>query len=256
MDTTPLDVDPYLFEKLSQANHVVALTGAGVSAESGIPTFRGEEGIWKKLKPQELASMKGFLKNPDRVTEWYQHRRQIIDKVKPNPGHIALAEMENEIRNVTIITQNVDGLHQQAGSSNVIELHGNIYRNYCIDCGKRYDYGNMKKSDGVPTCDECGGYIRPDVVWFGESLPMAAFNEAERSVAAADVMFSVGTSAEVYPAAGLPRIAKAHNVYLVEINPEHTDISLIADDSIRKPSGEALPKILKQYLEWKKASND
>jgi len=249
-------VDPLLYEKLAQANHIVALTGAGISAESGISTFRGEEGLWKKFKPQELANLKAFMNNPSRVSDWYRHRRDIIDNVKPNPGHNALVKMESEFKHVTVITQNVDGLHQRAGSTNVIELHGNIYRNYCINCGKRYDFDQLPKKKGIPICEECGGYIRPDVVWFGESLPPAAFNEAERSAASADVMFSIGTSAAVYPAAGLPRTAKAHNAYLVEINPEHTDISLIADDTVREPSGVALPNILHQYQEWKNSSEN
>jgi len=251
MEATELNVDPYLFERLGQASHIVVLTGAGISAESGIPTFRGEEGLWKKMRPEELANFDAFLNNPDRVSEWYAHRRDIIDHVEPNPGHEALAIMQEEFEYVTIITQNVDGLHQRAGSNNVIELHGNIYRNYCIDCGKRYDYGSLSRSSGVPVCDECNGYIRPDVVWFGESLPIAAVNEAEHHAAAADVMFSVGTSGIVYPAAGLPRVAKNHDAYLVEINPEHTDISLIADETIRMQSGKALPELLNQYRSWK-----
>ncbi|MBD3274534.1 MAG: NAD-dependent protein deacylase, partial [Candidatus Marinimicrobia bacterium] len=169
-----MDIDPFVFEQLEKADRIVALTGAGISAESGVPTFRGEEGLWKKLKPEELANFDAFIENPQRVTEWYEHRRDIIDNVKPNAGHYALAEMENIFPNVSVITQNVDGLHQKAGSTNVVELHGNIYRNYCIDCGKRYDYGNMVSFNGTPTCEECGGLIRPDVVWFGEMLPMEA----------------------------------------------------------------------------------
>lgn len=250
MPEQTMEVDPFLFEQLESAKHIVALTGAGISAESGIPTFRGEEGLWKKMKPEELANFDAFMDNPDRVSEWYAHRREIIDNVKPNPGHQALAEMETLFDYVTIITQNVDGLHQRAGSNNVIELHGNIYRNYCIDCGKRYDYGNMKNGQGVPTCDECEGYIRPDVVWFGESLPVDAIQEAERHAATADVLFSIGTSAVVYPAAGIPRTAKGHDAYLVEINPEHTDISLIADETIREQSGIALPELMNQYRHW------
>mgnify|MGYP005839234771 CR=1 FL=1 len=251
-DQVDLNLDPFLFEQLDKASHIVALTGAGISAESGIPTFRGEEGLWKKMNPQELANVDAFMENPDLVSEWYEHRREIIDSVKPNPGHKTLVAMEDVFDYVTIITQNVDGLHQQAGSSNVIELHGNIYRNYCIDCGKRYDYNNLKRSkEGVPTCTECGGYIRPDVVWFGEPLPMAAIHEAERYASSADVMFSIGTSAVVYPAAGIPRLAKNHEAYLVEINPDHTDISLIADESIHQKAGIALPELMHQYLQWK-----
>jgi len=246
-----MEIDPYLFEMLDNADHVVALTGAGISAESGIPTFRGESGLWEKFKPEELANFNAFLDNPDRVSEWYAYRREIINEVKPNPGHYALVEMERLFPHVTVITQNVDGLHQQAGSSHVIELHGNIYQNYCIDCGKRYDYGQLKSTNGVPQCDDCSGYIRPDVVWFGEQLPVEAIQEAEQYSASADVLFSVGTSAIVYPAAGLPRTAKAHDAYVVEINPEDTDISTIVDETIREPSGKALPELLKKYKTWR-----
>jgi len=245
-----IQFDPYTFEVLSEARHVVALTGAGISAESGIPTFRGEEGLWQKFSPEELANFNAFIENPELVSEWYEHRREIIQNVKPNPGHYMLAELEDLFQFVTIITQNVDGLHQKSGSSNVIELHGNIYRNYCIQCGKRYDYKKMKRQNGAPTCVECGGLIRPDVVWFGEPLPVETIQEAERYAAAADVMFSIGTSAVIYPAAELPRTAKNHHAYLVEINPEHTDISLIADETIRMESGKALPELLKQYKRW------
>lgn len=251
-----IEFDPFLFRQLTQAEHIVVLTGAGISAESGVPTFRGEEGLWKKLKPEELANFDAFIQNPDRVTEWYEHRRDIINKVKPNPGHYALAEMEEIFQFVTVVTQNVDGLHQKAGSSNVIELHGNIYRNYCIDCGKRYDYSDMKKANSVPTCDECSGFIRPDVVWFGESLPFDAVQEAERLAASSDIMFSVGTSAVVYPAAGLPRTAKGHSSFLIEINPEHTDLSYIADETIREKSGVALPALLREYKKWKNSHNE
>lgn len=251
IDQQTMEFDPYIFKILEKADHVVALTGAGVSAESGIPTFRGEEGLWEEFRPEELANFEAFMENPALVSQWYEYRRTIIDEVEPNPGHYALAEMEELFSHITIITQNVDGLHQKAGSSDVIELHGNIYRNYCIQCGMRYDYSNMPHAnDGIPTCDECNGYIRPDVVWFGESLPMHAIREAEQHTASADLMFSVGTSAVVYPAAGLPRSAKAHDAYVVEINPEDTDISLIADEAIREPSGKALPELLTQYRQW------
>ncbi len=252
MADSQFEVDPYVYEVLAEAKHIVALTGAGISSESGIPTFRGKEGLWKKFSPEELANFRSFMENPELVTEWYQHRREIINRVEPNPAHYALVDMENIFAYVTIITQNVDGLHQKAGSTNVIELHGNIFRNYCIDCGKRFDYNKLPLTNGIPRCTDCNGYIRPDVVWFGEALSTEAIQEAEHVTAAADVMFSIGTSAVVYPAAQLPRTAKYHDAYLVEINPEHTDISLIADTTIREPSGEALPQLLTHFQRWTK----
>jgi len=253
--TIPDDIefDPYFFEQLSGAKHLVALTGAGISAESGIPTFREEGGLWEKFRPEELASMEAFLNNPERVSDWYAHRRDIINHTSPNNGHMALAALENEFKYVTVITQNIDGLHQQAGSTNVIELHGNIHRNYCVSCGKRYDYDNFTFDSGIPKCDDCGGLVRPDVVWFGEPLSRDAIEEAERYTASADVMFSIGTSGVVYPAAGLPKIAKSHQAYLVEINPNHTDISLIADETFHGKAGEVLPQILRRYQQWKNA---
>ncbi len=246
----PIDFDPYTFEILSNAKHVVILTGAGISSESGIPTFRGEEGLWQKFRPEELANFNAFMDNPKLVSEWYNYRRNIINKVKPNAAHHTLVEFESVFPYITVITQNVDGLHQKAGSSHVIELHGNIYRNYCIECGKRYDYVKLDTRNGAPACEECSGLIRPDVVWFGETLPMDAIQDAQQHAASADVMFSVGTSAVVYPAADLPRAAKTHDAYLIEINPEPTDISMIADETIHNKAGEALPVLLKQYKAW------
>ncbi|MCX7876764.1 MAG: NAD-dependent deacylase, partial [Melioribacteraceae bacterium] len=165
-------------EKLKEANKIVFFTGAGISAESGIPTFRGADGIWNKMKPEELASFNGFMKNPDLVWEWYQYRRNIIHNVKPNAGHFAIAELENFF-DVTVVTQNIDNLHRRAGSSKIFELHGNIERNYCINCHTFYNEEFTNELKNVPKCKKCGGLIRPDVVWFGEMLPEDQFSGGE-----------------------------------------------------------------------------
>ncbi|RKX24829.1 MAG: NAD-dependent protein deacylase [Candidatus Zixiibacteriota bacterium] len=220
------------------------LTGAGISAESGVPTFRGDEGLWKKFRPEQLASMDAFLSSPEVVWEWYNWRRELVSKVKPNPGHFALREIEELFDSFTLITQNVDNLHQVAGSSRVLELHGNIYRNKCVNCNTMHDPELEIKPDDIPKCGKCGGQIRPDVVWFGEMLPAAVIDEAFEKAEKADVFISVGTSALVQPAASLPLIAKQHGATLVEINPERTPLSDLADFHFPAKSGELLPELM------------
>ncbi|MDO8549872.1 MAG: Sir2 family NAD-dependent protein deacetylase, partial [Ignavibacteria bacterium] len=168
-----MQIDKKLIEKLSNSKSVVFFTGAGISAESGIPTFRGKDGIWNKIKPEELASFNAFLKNPELVWGWYNYRKKIIHQSQPIPAHIAIAEAENIFPEVTVITQNIDNLHRRASSKTVFELHGNIERNYCIKCKTFYNE-ELDFSRGVPKC-KCGGLIRPDVVWFGEYLPEDQF---------------------------------------------------------------------------------
>jgi NAD-dependent deacetylase len=228
---------------LKTARHVVVSTGAGVSAESGVPTFRGADGLWKKFRPEELATFEAFQANPQIVWEWYQYRREIIHKIKPNPGHYAIAEMQKYFETFDLITQNVDGLHRAAGSNDVIELHGNIMRNKCIDCGELND--TQEYVQFPPLC-KCGGRLRPDVVWFGEMLPVAALERAERVSASCDIFISVGTSGVVQPAAGLAYSARRSGALLVEINPETTELSYIADEQIRAKSGEAVPLIVEK----------
>ncbi len=237
-----------LIQKLKSAKSVAVLTGAGISAESGVPTFRGQEGLWKKFKPEELATFEAFIRNPELVWEWYNYRRKLLLEVQPNPGHYALVELENLFPNFTLITQNVDNLHRRAGSKNIVELHGNIERNYCIKCGKRYDDVNFAIELKSPKCD-CGGLIRPDVVWFGEMLPVDAWERAEESASSCDVFFSIGTSGVVYPAASLPQIAKRSGAYTVEINIERTDLSWFMDEVIIGKSGEVLPELVKKLKE-------
>jgi NAD-dependent deacetylase len=239
-----LEISTKLIEKLKSAKKIVFFSGAGISAESGIPTFRGKDGIWNKLNPEELANFNAFIRNPKLVWEWYNYRKSIIHQSKPNAGHVAIAEMEKYFDEVIVVTQNVDNLHRRAGSKIVYELHGNIERNFCIKCKKRYDV-ELEFSEGVPKCN-CGGLIRPDVVWFGEYLPADQFQLSEKAARDCDVFFIVGTSAVVYPAASLVYVAKSRGAFLVEVNIEETEASSIADVSLFGESGKILPQIIEQ----------
>jgi NAD-dependent deacetylase len=239
-----ISVSEALKSRLSKDSKVVVLTGAGISAESGVPTFRGEDGLWKKFRPEELATFDAFMANPELVWEWYEYRRRIIDDIKPNPAHLALVEFQNYFRKFDLITQNVDGLHQRAGSENVVELHGNIRRNKCIKCDTLYE--TLEKAiQGIPPKCTCGGNIRPDVVWFGEMLPQEAINYAFRVSSDCDLFFSVGTSAIVHPAASLPLIAKRSGAYVVEANTEPTEISHVVDETLIGKAGEIMPLLAK-----------
>lgn len=239
-------------DKLKEAKKVVFFTGAGISAESGISTFRRKDGIWNKMKPEELANFDSFRRNPDLVWEWYQHRRDIINKVVPNAGHRALADLEKYFE-VTIVTQNIDNLHRRAGSKTIYELHGNIENNFCVDCFSFYNSADLGVADNAPKCAKCGGLIRPDVVWFGEMLPQDQFSGGEKAAEWSDICFVVGTSAIVFPAAYIPISAKRAGSYLVEINLEPTEMSQYADYSIFGRSGEILPMILEVV---KKSKNE
>lgn len=238
-------------EVLKEAENVVFFTGAGISAESGISTFRGTDGIWNKLKPEELANFDAFLKNPDRVWDWYQYRRHIIDTSKPNPAHLAIAEMQDYFKSLSVVTQNVDNLHRRAGSRTVYELHGNIERNYCIECKTPYNSPEFASGGKVPRCEKCGGLIRPDIVWFGEMLPEEDFSMSEKAAEKCDVMFAVGTSAVVYPAARIPLLARRFGAYLVEINLEETELSPLANYVLLGKAGEILPGILEEVKKFK-----
>ncbi len=239
-----MNIEQSLIDKLVDSRSLVFFTGAGISAESGIPTFRGKDGIWNKLKPEELANFNAFMRNPDMVWEWYNHRKKVIHDSQPNKGHITIAEMQDYF-DVTVVTQNIDNLHRRAGSKNIFELHGNIERNYCIDCKKFYNE-ELDFTGGVPKCD-CGGLIRPDVVWFGEFLPQDQFLGGEKASINSDIFFIVGTSAVVYPAAGLVSTAKQSGATLVEINIEETEISSYTDYSFWGGAGTVLPQIFEEY---------
>ena len=229
--------------KLKYAKKLLFFTGAGISAESGISTFRGVDGIWNKMKPEELASIDGFMKNPDIVWQWYQHRRQIVHDSKPNAGHLSIAELENYY-DVTVVTENVDNLHRRAGSSKIFELHGNIERNYCIDCKAPFNDTKLNEESGHPKCKECGGRIRPDVVWFGEMLPQDQFSGGQSSAESSDICFVVGTSGLVYPAAYIPIEAKQAGAFIVEINIDYTEMSRFADESFIGKSASILTELL------------
>jgi len=240
-----IKIDRSLIDSLKDAESIVFFTGAGISSESGIPTFRGKEGLWNKFKPEELANFNAFMRNPELIWEWYNYRRKIVHEAKPNAAHLTIAEMQNHFKDVTVVTQNVDNLHRRAGSKNIFELHGNIEKNFCISCKKNYDK-DLDFSHGVPQCD-CGGLIRPGVVWFGEFLPEDQFRGGELAAMKADVFFVVGTSAVVYPAAGLVYTAKASGATIVEINIEETEISSSVNYSYFGKAGEILPRIFEEY---------
>jgi NAD-dependent deacetylase len=228
---------------LKTADSICVLTGAGISAESGVATFRGTDGLWSKLRPEELANFDAFLRNPDIVWEWYNHRKQIIQEVKPNAAHYALADMEQMVKDFTLTTQNIDNLHIRAGSKRVMELHGNIERSYCVTCGKFVPDVVVTREQRIPHCDDCGGVIRPDVVWFGEMLPQDVLEESMSAAARCSLFLTIGTSAVVYPAAGLPLKARDCGAYVVEINLERTEISHLVDESLIGKAGEILPQL-------------
>ncbi|MFQ6105207.1 MAG: NAD-dependent deacetylase [Candidatus Glassbacteria bacterium] len=240
-------------ERIGSCRSLTVLTGAGISAESGIPTFRdAQEGLWSRYNPQELATREGFRANPRLVWEWYTYRRDLVKKASPNQGHISLARLENIIANFSLITQNIDGLHLQAGSKNIIELHGNIHRNKCFDEDRVME--SWDESTIPPRCS-CGSYIRPDVVWFGEPLPEGAIKEAKRLSREAEVMMVVGTSGLVQPAASLPFIALDGGAWVVEINPQPTPLSEQAHAYIAGKAGIVLKEITDRVEEIRRHSS-
>ncbi len=239
-------IPPELVDALRTAHHVAVLTGAGVSAESGVPTFReAQTGLWAQYNPEELATPQAFRRDPKLVWEWYAWRRELVAKAAPNPGHLALAELEQKVPRLTLITQNVDNLHREAGSQNVIELHGNIQRTICFD--ERTVVESWPETESVPPpCPTCGGHLRPDVVWFGETLPPGALETAFDAAADCDLFLSIGTSALVQPAASLPIAALQAGAVVAEINPDTTVLTSRLPHALRGPAGEVLPELLKQ----------
>jgi len=223
---------------------VTVLTGAGVSAESGVPTFRdAQTGLWAQYRPEELATPRAFKRNPRLVWEWYEWRRELVAGAKPNPAHLALAEAEELFRDFHLITQNVDGLHQRAGSRNVIELHGNLTRTKCFD-EETIVSSWPDTGDVPPKCPDCGGRLRPDVVWFEEALPEKEMELATQASVACEVFLSIGTSTVVYPAAALPTEALRHGAVVVEVNPQPTPLTAQAHFVLAGAAGLVLPRLL------------
>lgn len=238
-------------ECIHRSKQLTILTGAGVSKESGVPTFRdAQEGLWVKFDPTQLATREAFMNDPKLVWEFYEHRREIMRPAQPNPGHYALAELQRRYPSTRIITQNIDDLHQRAGSTDVIRLHGNIAGNKCFyNCQgdpTPVDVSQLSwdKASGPPHCPYCGRWVRPDVVWFGEMLPPEALQRAADLLTRTEVILVVGTSGVVSPAAEMPLIAKQHGAGIIEVNPFKSQITPIADLWLEAPSGEALPRVV------------
>lgn len=233
---------------LRTAKRIVASTGAGISAESGLSTFRDKQtGLWARYRPEDLATPQAFQRNPRMVWEWYEWRRGFVATAEPNPGHRALARIEAARPDFLLVTQNVDGLHAKAGSRKLVELHGNIRRSICFAHRHPADLWEPT-ADPPPRCQQCGSPLRPDVVWFGESLPFDALRRAQAAASACDLFLSIGTSAIVYPASELPFVAGANGAAVVEVNPEETPLSHHADFVVREKAGIALPAIAAAML--------
>jgi len=223
-----------------QYKHIVFFTGAGMSAESGIPTYRGRGGIWIKYRWEEFACQDAFDTDPEKVLKFHELRREAVLACNPHAGHVAIAALEKKHPLITVVTQNIDGMHQRAGNRNVIELHGSLWRLRCPyhsiseDIGKKYQRYK---------CEKCGSWLRPDITWFGDMLNQDVMNEAILSIRRCDLFVSIGTSGVVYPAAGFPQLAKENNAQCIEINPEANEMSFLYDEAIRDTAGKALPEL-------------
>jgi NAD-dependent deacetylase len=228
---------------IKSTSNITVLTGAGISQESGIPTFRGEEGLWRKFRSEELATQEAFQRDPKLVWEWYDWRRSLVKEAKPNPGHYALVNLENEKPNFTLITQNIDGLHQLAGSRNIIEMHGNLWQIKCTSCGIIEQNHDVPLKEIPPICKNCGALGRPNVVWFGEIIPMSIIDKILLSIDQCQVMLIIGTSGVVEPAASMGLVAKHTGKTVIEVNIEPTPNSSLYDLTILGKSGEMLPML-------------
>lgn len=238
---------------LADAKRICLLTGAGISAESGIPTFRDKQtGLWENFKAEELANVNAFRRDPQTVWSWYQWRRELVKDKRPNDAHHAVARWQQAVKQqnisqknqtLTLITQNVDDLHEQAGSEAVYHLHGHLWQNRCSECDTPYDKPLDYSDNTLKHCDECGGIIRPDIVWFGEGLPQKEWFVAESAAGTCDVFVSIGTSSLVHPAAGLGSLAKQSGAMVIEINPNPTNNPMV-DIQIAMTAGKALPSMV------------
>ncbi len=230
-------------DRIQTSSSVTVLTGAGISADSGVPTFRGSEGLWKNFRPEELASPDAFARDPQLVWEWYNWRRELLTTKKPNAAHTTLAQLEQLVPEFWVITQNVDGLHRLAGTNSLSEIHGNIWKVRCTDCNQVTENRDIPLPF-PPTCGDCGGLLRPHIVWFGESLDP---KDLERSYAAlqhCEILLIIGTSGLVYPAASFATVAKQHGAFVVELNLETTPNSPVMDVSLQGRAKELVPLLL------------
>lgn len=233
-----------VMESFKRAKKVVVITGAGISAESGVPTFRGANGLWRRYRAEDLATPHAFQRNPQLVWEWYDWRRRLISDKEPNPGHAAIAAMEALFEEFLLITQNVDGLHRKAGSRKIIEIHGGLWRVRCMVEGRVFPNNEVPLREIPPRC-ECGALLRPDVVWFGESLPEKDLADSYTALRECDCLMVVGTSAVVQPVASFPAVARNGGAFILEINVQPTPISGWVDESILGKSGQVLPQLVK-----------
>lgn len=250
-----MELSPEIEERIRDAERVVVFTGAGVSKESGLDTFRDEDGVWARARPEELATPEAFERQPARVWRWYGQRWEQMAAAGPNPAHRAIAGLERLFPTVLVVTQNVDGLHARAGSVDVVELHGTLAAVHCHRCGLDMEMGRAweEHPDEPPVC-ECGGLYRPSVVWFGEMLPREALERAFREAERCDLLLSVGTSAQVFPAAGVIEVAHRAGAAVIEVNPERTGFSRLASVEMRQPAGSALPVLLEAFQGCRRAS--
>jgi NAD-dependent deacetylase len=223
--------------------NIVFFTGAGMSAESGVPTYRGAGGVWSEYRWEEFACQEAFDLDPEKVLRFHELRRRAVLECRPHAGHLAIAELEKAHPGVTVVTQNIDGMHQRAGSQKVIELHGSLWRLRCPVHGVRED---IAEQYGRYRCEPCGNWLRPDIVWFGDRLDQRVVDQAIAAMSRCDLFVSVGTSAVVYPAAGFPKIAKQCGAVCIEINPEPTELSFLYDRAVRQAAGRALPALLQK----------
>ena len=232
-----------MMERFRRAKRVVVITGAGISAESGVPTFRGPNGLWRRYRAEDLATPQAFQGDPRLVWEWYDWRRRLISGKEPNAGHLAIAAMEDLFEEFLLITQNVDGLHRKGGSTKLVEIHGNIWKVRCMAEGKVFPNSEVPLKEIPPRCD-CSALLRPDVVWFGESLSERDLADAYAVLKECDCLLVVGTSAVVQPVASFPTIARSGGAFIVEVNVEPTPISGWVDESILGKSGQVLPRLV------------
>jgi NAD-dependent deacetylase len=247
-----MNFDPEMIERLRKAQHIAVFTGAGVSQESGIPTFRDAlTGLWEKYDAELLATPQAFAKEPDLVWGWYEWRRALALRCQPNPAHDAIVSIAAKVSKLTVITQNVDDLHERAGSTNVIHLHGSLHAPRCKACGRSHalspdipDEPDGGRRQMPPKCTHCGGRIRPGVVWFGEELPSESWRQSKTAINSCNVLFSIGTSSLIYPAAELPRLAAARRACVIQVNPHVTEMDRVARFNLKGKAGEIMPALV------------